>query len=182
MKRILVITLALLAVAVAVTWYLLRGETWTFSFTQQQIAEQLGKRFPMHKTYLVLIDVHYENPRVQLTDGSSDIAVGVDARVDGPVKGKELKGSADLVTKIAYDSSRGTFVLHDARLVSLEVAGVSGDVADRVKGVANQLAAERVSGIPIYKLRPADVKTALARLVLKSVSVRNGVLHVEVGL
>lgn len=182
MKRILIITLALAGVAVVVTWFLLRGETWTFSFTQQQITEELAKRFPMHKSYLILIGVHYENPRVRLTDGSSDIAFGVDARVDEVVNGKELKGSADLVTKIAYDASSGTFVLHDARLVALEVVGVGQEVLDRVKGVANQLAAESVSGIPIYKLRPTDVKTTLARLVLKSVSVRDGVLHVEVGL
>jgi hypothetical protein len=182
MKRTLVITLALLGLAGVVAWYLLSGATWTFSFSEQQLAELLAKRFPVHKTYLVLIGVHYENPRVRLTDGSSDIGVGVDARVDVLVDRKELRGSADLVTRIAYDAGSGTFVLHDARLASFEVPGVSEEVADRVKDVANVLAAEAVSGIPVYKLRPTDVKTTLARLVLKSVVVRDGLLHVEVGL
>ena len=180
-KRVLVVALVLLAVAATVAWLLLRGTTWTFSFTQQQIEEQLEKRFPMHKRYLLLIEVHYENPRVRLTEGSSDIGVGVDARVN-VVDDKELTGSADLVTKIAYDPDSGTFVLRDARLERLRVAGISEKKMDRVTGIANQLAAERVNGIPIYKLRPTDVKKAFARLVLKSVAVRNGVLHVEVGV
>ena len=182
MKRIVVVTLVAVGIAGVVAWLLLRGKSWTFSFTQQQIAEKLAERFPMHKKYLVVIGVTYENPRVQLTEGSSEVGIGVDARLDGTVNEKEVSGSADLVTKIAYDSGTGTFVLHDARLVALRAPGVREELVDRVKEVANHLAAERVSGIPIYRLRPTDVKAALARLVLRSVTVKDGVLHVEIGL
>jgi hypothetical protein len=37
MKRIALITLAVLAFAAIAAWWLLRGETWTLTFTQQQI-------------------------------------------------------------------------------------------------------------------------------------------------
>lgn len=74
MKRVVIITLALLAIAAFVAWLLLRGETWTFSFTQQQIEERLAERFPMSNKHLVVISVHYENPRVRLIDGASDVS------------------------------------------------------------------------------------------------------------
>jgi hypothetical protein len=182
MKRIALITLAVLAFAAIAAWWLLRGETWTLTFTQQQIEEQLAKRFPMSKQYLVVFNVQYENPRVRLTEGSSDVHVGLDARLDGSVYGKEIKGSADIVTKIAYDAESATYVLHDARLLKLDIAGLKPELADEVKSLANKLVAERVSGLPIYELQPNDLKTASTRLVLKSVAVRDGVLHVVVGL
>lgn len=179
MKRSLVIALVLLGVAGAVTWYVLQGGTWTFRFTQQQLEEQVARRFPKNKTFFVVIGLHYENPRVRLTDGSSDIAVGLDVRVDAA--GQVLKGSADLLTRIAYDAETATFLFHEARLVDLKVEGLGKDVAEQVKKAANLLAGESLSGIPVYTLKATEVKGALARLVLKSVYVRDGVLHVEVG-
>lgn len=181
-RRVAIVTLAVLVLASVATYLFLRGKTWTFSFTQQQIEEQLATRFPVRKPHLLVASVLYENPRVRLTEGSSEIGVGVDARVLGTVNDKKLSGSADLVTRIAYDPGNGTFVLHDAQLVQLDVAGVKRELVERVMDVANELAAEKVSGIPIYELRPTEVKAAFARLVLESVTVRDGVLYVEVGL
>jgi hypothetical protein len=181
-RRIVVCTLTGLAVALVVTWLLLRGSTWTFSFTQTQLEAELAKRFPMHKTYLLVIGVHYENPRVRLTEGSDEVGIGLDVRIDGTVNGKPLAGSADLVSKIAYDAATGTFVLHDALLTHFTATGLDEANASRVKKAANLLAAEQVSGVSIYRLRPTDVKAALARLVLRSVAVRDGVLHVTIGV
>jgi hypothetical protein len=178
MKR-LVIALVLLGVAGTLTWYLLQGVTWTLKFTQQQLEEQVAKRFPKHKTFLV-IGLHYENPRVRLTDGSKDIGVGVDVRVDAA--GQGLKGSADLLTKIAYDKETATLLFNEARLVDLKVEGLGKEVAEQVKSAASLLAGESLSGIPVYTLKSTDVKAALVRLVIKSVFVRDGLLHVEVGL
>lgn len=178
--------LVILALAVAVTgataWTLLKGETWTFRFTQQQIDEQLASRFPIEKDYLWLVGLCLDNARAQLAEGASDIAIGFDARAKLLANGKEWIGSIDLLTEIAYDATRGAFVLHDPRVTAIDIDGVVEGVVERVKEAANQLAASRVSGITVYKLRPADVEQSLALLVLKAVYVEQGVLHVDIGL
>jgi hypothetical protein len=180
--RWLLATAAVLATAAGGAWLLLRGRTWTYTFDQARIEAELGKRFPMRKTYLALVDVDYTNPRVKLTDGSDDIAVGVDVKVDVPGSKREWKGSADLLTKIAYDADSASLVLRDVRVVQFAVPGIGDDVAARVKDVANQLATDRISGIPVYQLKMTNGKQAVARMVLRSVAVRDGVLHVTIGV
>lgn len=180
--RWLLVTATVLAAGVGGTWYLLHGSTWTYTFDQARIEAELGKRFPMQKTYLALLDVDYTNPRVKLTDGSDDIAVGLDVKVSVTGSSRELKGSADLLTKIAYDADSAALVLREVRVIRFAVPGISDDQAARVKDVANQLATDRITGIPVYQLKRTNGKQALARLVLQSVTVRDGVLHVTIGV
>lgn len=180
-KRRIAIALGLVAAAAAAWWWL-RGVTYTIALTQAELEAKLAERFPLHKTHLLLVGVTYSNPRVKLTDGSSEIGLGVDARLDATVNDKELRGSADLVTRLGYDAANGTFVLRDARVTKFAIAGLKAETAERVRGIANALAAEQVSGIVVYKLRPTDVKAALTRLVLQSVEVKDGVLWVRLGL
>jgi Protein of unknown function (DUF1439) len=180
-QRWILIT-ALLAIVVAATLIVLRGRTWTFSFDRVRIEAELAKRFPLRKTYLALLEVDYTNPRVTLTDGSEDIAVGVDVRVGVTGSSRELKGSADLLTKIAYDADSTSFLLREVRIVRFAVPGIGDDMAARVRDIANDLATDRIGGIPVYRLKSTDVKHAMARLVLRSVVVRDAVLHVTIGV
>ena len=182
MNRIFFTILSILALVSIATWYFFSGKTYTFSFTQQQIEEQLASRFPIQKNHLVIFGIQYENPRVKLIDGKSEFAIGVDARAQFAVNKKRLTGSADLLTEVTYDPETGTFTLHKPRLTDLMISDVPQDHLETIKRIANELASEKVSGIPIYELRPKDVKTSIARLVLKSVFVRNGKLHVEIGI
>jgi len=181
-KKIALLAAVVVTGVAGITYYFIKGEVWTFAFTQAQIEEQLAKTFPARKTHLLLFTVHYENPRVQLTDGSSHVQIGLDARLNISVDNTQLGGSADVTTKVAYDAETGTFVLHDAHLDKLSINGASERFNKLAKDASNEFADEQVSGIAIYKLRPTDVKHALARLVLKSVSVRSGVLYIEVGV
>jgi hypothetical protein len=181
-KRLALVAAIGVLVVVAVAWFVLRGSTWTITLTQTQLEEALGKRFPMRKSVLMLLDLRYENPRVKLTEGSDEIGFGVDIGTNLSANGVELRGSADLVTKLAYDAERAAFVLHEPRLVDLRVTGLSDERAARVRDAANLLAREQVAGIPVYTLRRTDAKQALARLTLKSTTVRSGVLVIEVGI
>lgn len=183
MKRRTAVAIAVvLAGAAATAWLWLRGRTYTIALTQAELEAKLAERFPLHKTHLLLVGVTYSNPRVKLTDGSSEIGLGVDARLDATVNDKELTGSADLVARLGYDPAEGMFVLRDARVTRVAIRGMKDETAERVRSIANALAAEQVSGIPVYKVRPTDVKLALTRLVLQSVEVHDGVLYVRLGL
>lgn len=181
MKARTLVVAALLAAGGGAAWYTLRDGTVTITLTQAELEQQLGKRFPLRKTYLELLAVVYENPRVVLTDGSDVLGIGVDARVDVPLKG-DVKGGADIRTKLAYDPERSAFVLHDPKVERLELAGLDAKIADRVKDLANVLAVEQLPGIPVYTLKPTDGKRTAARLLLRSVTVRDGVLVLELGL
>jgi hypothetical protein len=179
--RTLVFAAVLLAAGGGAAWYLARGGTVTITLTQAEIERELAKRFPLRKTYLELLEVVYENPRVVLTDGSDVVGVGVDARVAVPLKG-DVKGGADIRTKLAYDADRTAFVLHEPQLAKLQLDGLDAKVLDRVTGVANVLVTEQLPGIPVYTLKPTDVKRTAARMFLRSATVRDGVLVLELGL
>jgi hypothetical protein len=180
-KRLLVVAVVLAAAAGGAAWYLLRGGTFTITLTQAELEQQLGKRFPLRKKYLELVDVAYENPRVVLTDGSDVIGIGVDARVAVPLKG-DVVGGADIRTKLAYDAERTALVLHEPKLEKVQLPGVDAKLLDGVRAVANSLVSEQLPGIPVYTLKPSDAKRTIARAVLKSVTVRDGQVVLELGL
>jgi hypothetical protein len=179
--RTIVFAALVLAAAAGVAWYALRDGSITITLTQADVERELAKRFPMRKTYLQLLEVVYENPRVVLTNGSDVLGIGVDARVAVPLKG-DVKGAADLRTKLAYDPERTAFVLHDPKVERVQIDGLDPKVLDRVREIANGLAVEQLPGIPVYTLKPTDYKRTAARLLLRSVTVRDGVLVLELGV
>lgn len=179
---VLAVVILLPVVAGGIGYWVFHGKRYTFSFTEEQIREQLQKRFPVEKSYLGILSVRYENPRVKLVEGASDIHVGTDAMLDVRINEQSLAGSADLVTQVGYDAGQGQFILYNPKLTKLRIDGVPEKYIQRVMDLGSKLAAQYLEKVPVYKLRPKDVKTALAHLVLKDVRVENGLLRITIGI
>lgn len=183
--RIVGFLLALGVVGAVLTYVFFKGERYTFSFTETQIRDKLDEKFPIEKSYLALFSVRYENPRVDLVDGSREIHVGADAMVDVVINDVELSGSTDIVTEVGYDSQEGQFYLYDPQMTTLQVSPLSEKFKKyekKVMDIGNEMVREYFDRVPIYKLRRNDVRTAAARLLLKEVKVEGEVLYVTLGL
>jgi hypothetical protein len=94
---------------------------------------------------------------------------------------KSYTGSASLTTRVGYHPADYRFYLEEPELQSLEVANLPGKYRETLREGLNLIASEWVVTVPIYKLSKHDTKTALAKLLLKEVSIRKHKVVVTLG-
>lgn len=150
--------------------------------TQQELQEKLAKEFPISRTYLVVLKLTLSDPEVVLKDGSDRIGFGVSAATNIEIDGKDLEGKARLSAGVRYHRDQGALVLADPRVEELAVSLLPVKYQDELLAAADLATAEFLQDYAIYKLKPADFKQRLAKLVLQGVVVEDGVLKVKLGV
>jgi hypothetical protein len=177
----------LLAVVIAGAWFYSRlnpDRTWDVVISQGMIDEVLAKKFPKEKTYGKFLTVTYLNPRAVMEPTEEKVRVNIEMQVAIGYLGiaKTYRGSAELLTKVGYQSSKSEFFLHDAELVTLELPKLGRDEQKWVREGVNWVAAELLDQIPVYQLKQRDFKTGLTRLLLKRVVIRQDHIVATFGL
>jgi hypothetical protein len=149
--------------------------------TPGEIQERLDKAFPISQTYLMVFDLTLSDPEVSLTEGSDRIGFGLSAKTNVRVDGEDVTGRAHMTTGIEYDPKRGALLLADPRVEALKLSMLPEKYEDEVLAAANIAAKKFLREYEVYRLDEADFKQALAKMVLKDVVVRDGVLKMIFG-
>ncbi len=182
-QRAAVVVVVVLAIAAGAYFYF-SGKEYTFRFTEDQLQEKLAKKLPFTKTYLLILVVTLDNPRVTLREGSSRVQAGLDVFLNIQI-GEEPKpfgGSIDASGVPAYVPEEGAFYLTDPVIENLAVQGIPAKYAARVNSILTKAVARYYAERPIYTLKNTNIKQSAARLVLKGVIVENGELVITLGL
>ena len=149
---------------------------------EARIQEALEDRFPLERTYLGLATVRYSDPHVHLAEGSERIQASIAAEATVPLTTKKPHGAAEVSGLIEYVPADGTFVVHGAQVEHLAIAGLPERSLNLLDGVMTKELVRLLDRHPVYKLKPGDVKQAVARLVLKRVRVHDRELVVTLGI
>lgn len=184
MRKTLLSLLAIFAVGAIGTYLYFQGKEYTFRFTEAEIQEKLAERLPLRKTYLFIFEVVLDDPRLELIEGSDRVNAGLDVTLNIRINDEPLPlgGELDVSGGIRYYAAEGQFFLADPVIENLNVQGVPSKYTDRVNTILAKAIGEYYLDRPIYTLSSSDVKTATARLLLKSVVVEERVLIVTLGL
>lgn len=184
MNKRLAIALILFASIVLGTVIYFRGKRYEVVIEQTQIDAALAKKFPLAKKYLLIFEITYSNPQVELLEKDDRIRVALDANLDLRIGGerKSLGGSCSITSGMRFDPATQEFFLADARFERLEIQGIPENYLNQVTEFASKAAKEFVETQPIYRLKAKDSKTAAAKLLLKDVDVKNQAVHVTLGL
>lgn len=152
--------------------------------TNEQIAKQLEKRFPITKTYLLIFDLTIENPSVMLKENSDRVTTQLEFQINitGQSDQQLLRGSGTATSGIAFDKKSGELYLTESTIDSLDTEGIPEAYRQQTNEVLGMALKEYLDNFPIYTLKAADVKTAIAKLFVKSVIIRDGVLVVTLGV
>lgn len=173
----------LIAVA-AGTYYYFFGKEYIVRLTEPEIQEKLEEKLPLTKTYLFIINVTLDNPRVNLQDGSSRVSAGLDVvfNITLNKNPKPLGGKVDASGGILYLAEKGQFFLTNPVVENLDVQGIPRQYTDKANIALSKALAEYYENHPIYTLHATDVKQAAARMILKNVIIENRELVVTLGL
>jgi len=183
MRQLLVaVVIALVAVGAGAAWYF-HGREYVVRLDQAALDARLRERFPFSESLLIL-RADFTNPRVQLTDGSSRVAMGFDVALNVTVERepRTLGGKVDVDAGIRYEPADGTFHLDDPVVQRLDVDGVPERYREVAKRLVTKAFREFVETRPVHTLHAFDVKQATARLLLKSVVVEHGELVITLGI
>ena len=149
---------------------------------EARIQEALDDRFPLERTYLGVATVRYSDAHVHLSEGSERIQASIAVEVGVPLTTKKLHGTAEVSGVIAYVPADGTFVVHQAQVEHITITGLPERSLNLLDGLMTKELVKLLDHYPVYRLKPGDVKQAVARLVLKRVRVHDRELVVTLGI
>lgn len=152
--------------------------------TSEQIKKKLDEKFPLTKTYLYIFKITFQNPEVMLLDVTDKVRLCLDTILNIKIRehSKPLRGSAEVISGIDFDTDSGKFFLTDCQIEKLHVDGIPDKYISKVNKVANMATKELLYKYPVYTLRAKDAKTTAAKLLLKKVVVSNGAVIVTLGI
>lgn len=147
--------------------------------TSAQLQERVEGLFPVERRD-GFVRLTFAEPRIRLGQGERiGLQVDVTVRVPGVAR---VQGRMGADGRLAYDADRGEILFVDPRVVTFDVQGLPPAYAGGLRDVADAVARERFSEIPVVRLEQADFQQSLARLVLRSVQVRDGEVVATMGL
>jgi hypothetical protein len=182
-RRLLIAGIVLLA-ALGGTYSYFVGKRYHITMTQQQIDDELEKRFPLTKKHLLIFQATYSNPKVTLLPGTNRVQVGMDAVLNMKI-GKEPKalgGTILLTAGFEYRPSTHQFFLTSAELDHLAIEGIPLEYVGLVTKFSAEAVSEHLAKYPVYTLKAKDAKTATVKLLLKDVQVTQKEVIVTLGL
>ena len=173
-----------LILLLVVGWVAISGKRYVVELDQAEIQEKLDVRFPIEKSYLLILTLTFSEPEVSLVEGSDRITFGVLTTLNVRIQGeqKSLGGRATVSTGLRYNQEDYSFYLADPRLESLEIQGIPIKYIDRVNDLAAKALTERLNRTPVHTLNRDDLKQSAARLILQDLEVKDGKLAITLGL
>jgi hypothetical protein len=187
-KAITLFVIAFLALVAGFSTYMYFKQsagTVTVHITQGMVDSALAGKFPKEKTYLEIIRVTYENPKVSFLPDTKRVRVALDARVELGLSGilaKTYKGTATVNTEVGYNPDSHEFFLWQPMVETLDISKLKDDYRDILRDGLNLATAEWAKEIPVYKLKDAETPQKLAKLVLRRVEVEGDHITVTLGL
>jgi hypothetical protein len=149
--------------------------------TADQIQARLDKAFPITETYLMVFELTLADPEVILTEGSDRVGFGLTARTNVRVNGNDVVGRALLTAGLKYDAPKGVLYLADTRVEGLKMPVLPEEYEDNVLAAANLAVRKYLKEYEVYRLDQTDFKQRLAKMALKDVVVREGVVKMVFG-
>jgi hypothetical protein len=183
-RRVVISAILSIAVAVGCAYYYFYGRQYVYRFTEAQLQEALSARLPFRKTYLLVLQVTLEHPRVTLVEGSDRVQAGLDITLNAHVADdpSPIRGSIDASGGIRYDPRAGQFFLTQPKVEHLELQGVPEQYTARTAAAISRALDAYYAEHAIYTLNTSHARELAARLVLKSVTVEGRQLVVTLGI
>lgn len=180
MKKL--ISLAVLGFGLFALWkgYRFSSDGLVLSLSERQIQEQLNKRFPIEKNYLIST-ISLTDPKVALRSGTNRIHFGVVITATIPTQ-TPVQGSGEFSGEIRYDPQTEDIYLTEVGVERLEIPKLGDKVTAQVKEVSSLLAREALSRFPIYRLSESDFRVNLSLLEVKSVRVAGRRVEIAFGI
>ncbi len=125
--------------------------------------------------------VRYSSPEVVLDEKTNRI--GLEVTVHAEIPGMMvIAGRGQFDGKLEYRQQSHQFYLHDPKLNNVRFANSHYELANNLQQLVNSISQQTLPMIFVYELKDHDLRQKMARSILKSATVQQGKLHLEMEL
>lgn len=161
------------------------GPTLEVRIPKAEVQRDLRRAFPVSRSYAGIAEVTLRDPTLILGGSENRLTVGLAAIVSPrALRGIEVtRGGVTFSGGLAFDKKTGRFLLQN---VTVDSVGIDlGDVDKRVRRgiieVIRALLREELEGAPVHQLNPREIRTPIAKLFLRDVTIREDAIVVTLG-
>jgi hypothetical protein len=149
----------------------------------KMLQSEIADKFPLEK-HALLLTARFTDPKIALENGSNRLGLGVTTTIEAPGH-KLLSGRTEVDGEISYNRATGDLFLNNPKVTALRIDGLPKEYEGVARSLAGSVLEGYLSKMPIYSLdrsAPDDYRRAVAKRLVKSIKVENGLLVVEFGL
>lgn len=157
-----------------------RPPTLTLSLSREELQQAVSERFPVKREEL-LASVTFRDPQVILREGDNRVGIDLEARIKLPLV-RAVQGRAAAVGEVAYDPATRAFFFRNPEITRLDLSGPAEEFREPLTQAVEQFAAPVLEETPVYTLKDRSTEEKTAGYLLRRVSVRDGKLHLTLGL
>ncbi len=161
------------------------GRAYEVVIPGADIRRDLRHTFPLSKTYAGVAEVTLRDPTLLLDRSESRLTIGANALVTPLGLGIAELGRGRVVfsSGLAFDDSLARFSLDDVSVdsVMLDLVEIGEDVEEGIEEVIRVILEDELEGAVVYRLEPGEVRTKVARLFLRDVTIREDAIVVTLG-
>jgi hypothetical protein len=170
--------------AITFTFFLLSSPlslalSYNLEITEDELQEKVDAMMPLEKNKL-FITVILSDPDINLIEGENKIGIFSNIKVLTPVGSGT--GKTYITGTLSYEPEKGAFFYKDPKIKDLEIDKIPKEYIPKVKKIAQKLAKKILKKKPVYKLKDDTLKQKLANSMLKSVSVKDKTLLLELSV
>lgn len=132
----------------------------TVEISREEILSKLGKRLPVTKRVMSLMDVSASLPALDLLEDQNRVSATVDLSATELFGQKVYKGSLTLSFGLRYEPKDLSIRLTDPRAESIRVDKLPKAYQDLLRVAGAPLLEEALSDFPIHQFKPEDLRQA----------------------
>ena len=177
----------LLGAALTITGYFLfttfdlGDETITVTFTEEEIQQKIGRKFPKKEKILDYIPIVIQEPIVKFLGDTKRVQLSVDASIAIPFIASE-NVTGVFTSSLRYEKDDQTLRISDLTVENISTSSLPSQFEEPVRAALTIAARQYLDDYTVYTLKKKDYKGKMAELLLKKIKVKNGRLEVILGI
>ena len=154
--------------------------SYTLELSEADIQERADAMMPLEKKKFFVTTI-LTNPVIDLIEITNELGISTNVAVKAPgnIVGN---GKVSFTGTLRYDNDSGSFYFDNLKVTSLDVKKVHPDSLPKIKKILEFVAKKFLAKKPVFTFRDDNLKHRLAESTLKSISVENEILTIELGL
>jgi Protein of unknown function (DUF1439) len=130
----------------------------TFSISEQSLQSKLAQHIDKPITLMKVIHIQLSNPSVKLDEKTNRLNAMIDTQFKSPWLSKALNGKMHISGMLNYIESEQSVILDQAKVESIQINGLDEKHNEALSTLAQQIGGELLSKLPIYRVKPEDLR------------------------
>ena len=158
----------------------LEAAAYTIELSKAELQEYADAYFPLQQA-TPFSKLTYSKPTVVLNPKTNRIGLEVTLRAEMPGM-IPVEGRGQIDGELEYRNETKQFYLHDPKLNNIRFANTDYQLAKTIQQMVSNISQQALPVIFVYELKDEDLREKMAKSVLKSATVHNGKLVLDVTL